>query len=101
MSDAPGALIGLRVLSRDLGYGCANWIDVSGRTYGADRAGRNVPRRANARWQRDLLAYFRSGQAIILVRAHATGVAPGTMRVIRAGGVLARDGGYVIWRVRR
>ena len=101
MSDAPGALIGLRVLSRDLGHGCANWIDVSGRTYGVDRAGRNVPRRANARWQRDLLAYLRSGQAIILVRPTATGVDASTMRAIRDGGVLARDGGYVIWRVRR
>lgn len=101
MSDAPGALIGLRVLSRDLGHGCRNWIDVSGRTYGTDRTGRGVARRANARWQRDLLAYLRSGDAIILVRARATGVDAHTMGEIRRGGVLVRDGEYVIWRVRR
>jgi len=89
------------VLSRDLGHGCANWIDVSGRTYGADRAGRDASRRANARWQRDLLSYLRSGQAIILVRPRATGVDASTMRAIRQGGALVRDGGYVIWRVRR
>lgn len=101
MSDTPMTLIELDALSRGLSVGCRNWIDVTGRTYGPDKpVGKNLPRSRNKRWQRDLTAYLRSGQAVIIGRRAGTGVSPGTQRRISRDGVLARAGGQVVYRVR-
>jgi alpha-1,2-mannosyltransferase len=101
MSDSAMALIQLDVLSRSLSNGCQNWVDVTGRTYGIDRpsqARAAVPRRANTRWQRDVRAYLLSGDAVIIIRADGTGLSTATAAAISGGGVLARAGGYRIYR---
>jgi hypothetical protein len=83
-SDAPGALITMDVLSRDLERHCRVWIDVTGLTYDAAGAGerrpngRPVPRHLNRRWQHALLDYLLSGNATILIRRGADGLAPDT-----------------------
>lgn len=103
MADSPMGLIELNVLSRDFANGCRNWVDVSGRTYGVDRGrtatGKPIGRSENLIWQRDLLNYLRSGQAIVLVRISGTGISRATLAAIRAGGVLKRAGGYTVYRV--
>jgi hypothetical protein len=100
LSDAPMGLIELNSLSRGLAHGCPDWIDVTGRTYGVDApTSPHIPRSRNARWQRDLTAYLRSGQAVILVRSGGTGVSAATMRAVSRDGVLARAGGRVLYRV--
>ncbi len=77
MTDSPIAQIELNALSRGLANGCRNWVDVTGLTYGPDRGQYpGQPRVDNARWQRDLLRYLRSGDAVILVRAGTRGHPP-------------------------
>lgn len=101
MSDSPSGLILLDALSRSLANGCPNWVDVTGRTYGIDKAvgpdGKPVPRADNSRWQRDLLAYLTSGDAVFLVRVRGTGEDAATLRALRSGPVLARSGSDVVY----
>lgn len=92
LSDSPQALIQLNVLSRDFDNGCPNWVDVSGRSYDVDSDG-NLARRNNPKWQRDILRYLLSGNALIVIRAQ-TGLSPSTLRVIAGLPVLARSGRY-------
>jgi hypothetical protein len=99
-SDSPTALIELNALSRGLGEDCQNWIDVSGRTYGVDAPADGARRTHNSLWQRDLLDYLESGDAVILLRPHETGVTRATTRALRRPGVLARADGFVIYRAR-
>ena len=104
MSDSPMALIGLNALNRGLANDCPNWIDVTGRTYASDMDvrgpdGRRVPRAANPRWQHALRDYLLAGDAVIIMRAGDVGIGPTTWDAIVAGGVLARDGAHVIYRV--
>ena len=100
MADSPMALIELNALSHDFAHGCANWVDVTGRTYGIDApVGRFVSRPLNVRWQRDLRRYLLSGQAVILVRA-GTGVSAATRAAIDAHPVLEQSDGYTVYRVR-
>lgn len=102
ISDSPGALIALDALSRDLANGCPNRIDVTGRTYlNAHRTGPDglpLPRAQNQAWQDDLREYLTSGDAVILVRTQATGLTEATRRAITRGGVLARAGGFTLYR---
>jgi hypothetical protein len=102
MSDSPMGLILLNALSRDLANGCRNWVDVTGRTYGIDAAvapdGRHLPRRDNAKWHHDLLAFERSGSAAIVVRRSGSGITPGMLAALRRGGVLARAGSETVYR---
>lgn len=101
MSDTPMALIELNALSRRLAAGCRNWIDVTGRTYGPDRPVGEIPARLrNVRWQRDLTAYLRSGQAVIIARRTGTGVSGRTQQQISRDGVLVRADGQVVYRVK-
>ena len=104
MSDSPMALIALNALNRSLANGCPNWIDVTGRTYAADMNvrgpdGRRVSRIANPRWQRALRDYLLSGDAVIIIRAKDVGISPATWDAILGGGIIARDGAHVIYRV--
>ncbi len=98
MSDSPMGLIELNALSRGLAAGCPNWVDVTGRTYGPDRANRS--RSHNERWQRDLTRYLRSGDAIVIVRRSGTGISSTTQAAISRDGVLARSAGQTVYRVR-
>jgi hypothetical protein len=105
VSDSPMALIGLNALHRGLANGCANWIDVTGRTYASDmevrsRDGRRVSRIENRRWQRALLDYLSAGDALIVVRGDAAGISPSTWSAIRRGGIVATDGTHVVYGVR-
>lgn len=101
MSDSPMGLILLDSLSRDFRDGCRDWVDVTGRTYGVDAAasadGRPEPRRDNARWHHDLLAYLRSGNAAIIVRRSGSGITAGMVAALRRGGVLARADRAVVY----
>jgi alpha-1,2-mannosyltransferase len=100
MSDTPMTLIELDALSRDLAHGCRNWVDVTGRTYGPDRIrAARVSRPDNQLWQRDLLAYLRSGNAIIIGRAAGSGINAHTRQEIARDGVLRRAGGQTVYRV--
>jgi alpha-1,2-mannosyltransferase len=99
LSDSPMGLIEVDALSRSFANGCRNWVDVTGRTYGPDRSNRR--RVDNARWQRDLTAYLRSGNAVIIVRGSGTGLSRATYRAIERDGVLARAGGHTLYRVRQ
>ncbi len=99
MSDSAMGLIELDALSRSFAAGCRDWVDVTGRTYGPDRS--SLARVDNQRWQRDLRAYLRTGDAVIIVRGSGTGLSPQTYRAIHRDGVLARAGGYALYRVRR
>jgi alpha-1,2-mannosyltransferase len=102
-SDSPEALIELDALSRDLAHGCANWVDVTGRTYDVDAPARASPRGSratNMRWQRDLRSYLFSGDAVIVIR-RATGLSSATQRLLRTHVVIRRSGGYVVYRVHR
>ena len=95
MSDAPSALIELNALSRGLAAGCANWVDVTGRTYDVDRADASRP--DNARWQASVLHYLHSGDAVILVRA-GTGLSRATRNALHDDCVLAGAGSYAAYR---
>ena len=100
MSDTPMALIAMNVLSTGLANGCPNWVDVTGRTYGVDApvSAAQSRRPDNLRWQRDITAYLLSGDATIAVRGN-TGLAPAARRTIDALPVLARSGGWTLYRV--
>ena len=99
MSDSAMAQIQLNTLSRGLAHGCQNWVDVTGKTYGPDKAASpGIPRRANAKWQADLRAYLLSGDAVIVIRPTGTGLSPATAAAIRQGGVLVAVGGHAVYR---
>lgn len=97
-SDSPAALIQLNALSRGLRVGCPNWIDVSGRAYRYNAPTTVAQRLDNPLWQRDVLSYLESGDAVILLRAHHTGLSAATMRAVRRPGVLARAGHFIVYR---
>lgn len=94
-ADSPMALIELDALSRSFASGCRDWVDVTGRTYGADRM--NATRPANPRWQRDLAAYLLSGDAFIVIRG-GTGLSASTRAQLDRHQVIARSGRFVIYR---
>jgi alpha-1,2-mannosyltransferase len=102
-ADSPAALIQMDLLSRDLERQCRLWIDVTGLTYdtaGARRLnGEPLPRRLNRPWQRALMDYLLSGNAIVLIRSGADGFAPENARTIDHLPVLARVAGHTLWQV--
>jgi hypothetical protein len=104
-SDAPGPLIAMDVLGRDLERHCRVWVDVTGLTYDAAGTGARypngdpVPRHLDRVWQRALLDYLLSGNATILIRRSADGLAPDTARTIAHLPVLARVAGHTLWQV--
>jgi hypothetical protein len=102
MSDAPMPLIEMNVLSRDLHNGCQNWVDVTGRTYEAGGPKGSLGERArNPQWQRALIKYLFSGQAVTIYRASFTGIGPELRRQLHRQRVLARGHGYVLYRTTR
>jgi hypothetical protein len=98
MADAPIALIEVDALSRDFAHRCADWVDVTGRTYGIDRAPGDLSRSANRRWQADIRRYLLSGNAVMIVRAE-TGLSPATRDAITDEPVLESRDGQVVYAV--
>jgi alpha-1,2-mannosyltransferase len=102
MSDSPFALIDLNALSRDLANGCQNWVDVTGRTYGVDKAtsttGATIRRDHNVKWQRDLRRYLLSGNAVVIARRVGSGLTAASMAAITHDGVVARSSGIIVYR---
>jgi hypothetical protein len=102
VSDEPGTLAVLDVLSRNLARHCPLPVDLTGITYDRDARwqpdGRVVPRPRNAVWQRDLQRYLTSGQTLILTRGAGTGIGPDLRRRIRRMPVVASAG---VLQVRR
>jgi alpha-1,2-mannosyltransferase len=97
VADSPMALIELGALSRSFSPGCQDWVDVVGRTYGADRSDDSRP--DNVAWERDLSRYLLSGDAFIVIRS-STGLSAGTARELGRRTVIARAGRFVIYRGR-
>ena len=97
MADTPMALIELDALSRSFSSGCRDWVDITGRTYGADHMNASRPR--NTLWQHDIRAYLLSGNAFIFIR-DGTGLSARTRAELRARPVLARSGPFVIYEGR-
>jgi alpha-1,2-mannosyltransferase len=100
-SDDPGVLAAVDVLSRDLARGCTVWPDVTGYTYDRDDGrvhGVYVHRQDNVRWQRDLLAYLASGDAVIPHR-RTTGMSAATRAALHRGGALVTAGDWHVWSV--
>src|SRR5664279_2881542 len=100
MSDSPMGLIELNVLSRDLTNNCPNWVDVTGRLYGADAPVGN-PRSATAyrKWNQDINAYLRSGDALMFMRSPATiKIGRRNAAALESGPALATAGHYTIYR---
>lgn len=98
MADSPMALIELNALSRNFAHGCANWVDVSGRTYDIDAptAGRSVKRTGNLTWQKDIRQYLLSGDAFMFIRKD-TGLSTATKRLLMQQPVIAAADGYVVY----
>jgi hypothetical protein len=97
MSDAPAGLIELNKLDSDFANGCPNWVDFTGRTYFGRDFSSTAPRKRNAAWQHDMLAYLTSGQAVFVVRASGDGLARQTRAALIRGGVLMNDGSGALY----
>jgi alpha-1,2-mannosyltransferase len=101
-ADDPVLLAAMNVLSRDYVRGCTVWPDVTGYTFDRDSlivGGRDMPRARNPQWQRDLLAYLRSGDAVLRDRG-ATGLSPASRTLLNHTPVLASSGRFVLHATR-
>jgi alpha-1,2-mannosyltransferase len=101
LSDTPIALIEMNVLSRDLRNDCKVHIDVTGYTYEGELSlGPNdkpLARPKNAAWQKQVVRYLRSGNAVLLARGSGTGLSRASKQEIRSWPVLARIDGYTVF----
>ena len=101
VSDTPIALIEMNVLSRDLSNDCMVHVDVTGYTYeGEIGLGANdlpLARAKNAAWQKQILGYLRSGNAVILARGKSTGLSSASKQEITRWPVLTRIDGYTVF----
>lgn len=101
VSDTPIALIEMNALSRDLRNDCKVHVDVTGYTYEGELAlgpgDRLLARSKNAAWQRQVLGYLRSGNAVLLARGKGTGLSRASRRVIAQWPVLSRIDGYTLF----
>ncbi|MDM7853856.1 hypothetical protein [Cellulomonas alba] len=89
-ADAPGALILLNLMSRELRDGCDVGVDVTGVSYDhrvVERLG-HLPRSRNPVYQRQIAGYLGDGSAVVLVRGGADGLDAATLARLHAGGVL-------------
>jgi hypothetical protein len=101
LSDTPIVLIEMNVLSRDLSSGCTVHVDVTGYTYEGELAlgpqDQMLARPKNAAWQRQVLSYLTSGDAVLLARQKGTGLSPASRRDIARWPVLAKIDGYTLF----
>jgi hypothetical protein len=98
MTITPTALIQVDRLSLDLGHGCPNWVDATGRTFNIDKVD-SLPRRANPKWQRDVREYLLSGGAVILV-GDAGNLNAVTVRAIRREHLLVQIDTIALYETR-
>lgn len=98
MSNNPTVLIRLDALSRGLAAGCPNWIDVTGRRMGPDRAA--TLHAEHRTWHGILLQYLRSGDAVALWQPHGRSYLKVIRNQLAKDGVVARAGGHVIYAAR-
>ena len=91
----------MNVLSRDLRNGCPLHPDVTGYTYEGELAlgpqDQVLARRKNPAWQKQVLGYLTSGNAVLLARRRGTGLDRASMQTIRRWPVLARVDGYTLF----
>ena len=101
MADDPMTLIELDALSRSFAPGCHDWVDVTARRLGVGKAADRVqPGRPNPTWSADLRDYLLSGDAVVITRV-GIGITGATRAAARAGGLIASDGVYAVYRTRR
>ncbi|QWZ08684.1 DUF2029 domain-containing protein [Nocardioides panacis] len=101
-SDSVGALVLLDAFGNDLRHGCPELVDPAGLLYGRDKAvpladGTVRSRSHNARWQRDMMRYLRSGQVEVLVRRYADGFGSSENRRLRGLRLVATEGGNQVF----
>lgn len=95
VADDPTVLVLLDRMSADLGHGCPVQVDPTGAAYvlrphGADAT---PPRSRNPRFQRELVAFLRSGDGTVLARGDGLGLSDASRRAIEQDPVgYARDG---------
>ncbi len=97
-SDSPMALIELNVLSSDLSRGCANWVDILGKSYEDARSWHGAPggRTNDLIWQRDLRRYLLSGDTLVLYHSHIFGFGAPLHHLLHQQDQLARLGGVAV-----
>jgi hypothetical protein len=96
MPNDPALPAALDVLATDLSHGCRQWPDVTGATY--DRVFfRSMGARcaANPVGQGDVLAYLRSGDAVIL-GPEGTGRSAASPAALASGPILAEHGHWML-----
>lgn len=100
MSNSPMGLILIDSLSRDLGDGCPNWVDVSGREFGIGPgpSSHGASHLTWDQWQPVLRKYLFSGQAVVLVTRSGSLLDYQTRTELARSGILARSGGGVLYR---
>lgn len=98
VADDPTVLILVNRLTPDLRRGCTVQADPSGVGFTLTRPGRpQVLRVDNPAFQREILAYFRSGDAYLFTRGEeGLGLTPATVRAIESDPVLHRAGRFVL-----
>ena len=103
MSDSPMALIEMDTLTRDLDRGCANLVDVTGLRYDLwRRDGYGGSRAVDAAWNRAMVGYLRSGNALIFMRSPTSLLlTPATQATVESGGLIADDDHYDLYRTVR
>jgi hypothetical protein len=76
-------------------------VDVTGYTYEGELAlgpsDNLLARSKNAAWQKQVLGYLRSGNAVLLARGKGTGLSRASRRVIAQWPVLSRIDGYTLF----
>ena len=101
LSDTPIVLIEMNVLSRDLRNGCTVHVDVTGYIYEGELAlgpqDQVLARSKNAAWQKQVLGYLTSGNAVLLARQKGTGLSRASRKDIARWPVLAKIDGYTLF----
>lgn len=96
ITDDPEAQIYFERLSADLAAGCPDWVDVSGTAYWPNPYPYGTKQRGEY-WIREQVAYFRSGDAALLVR-DAPKPAEAVLRALAVNGVIAAGPLYHAYR---
>lgn len=102
ISDSPLALIDMNVLSPEFHRGCADIVDIVGLHMDLLRGHPRADPAVTRQWNADMLAYLRSGDAVVLVRKpRALELWNVTMRKIERDGLVAKYQQRPLYRVRQ
>lgn len=85
-ADVPIVLIATETLRRDLRNGCRLLLNPNSlsHVFNAGRAGGRLPRSRLPEYQREMEAYYGSGDAVIIARPNKAGLSPETWTKLRA-----------------